>query len=81
MLLICCVSVLLYPKKLKLPDFETWVNSELNGYDTPADVPKYRIINCTLHLHNPYNGLIPLHIEDAKIDKILYQYTYCAICW
>ncbi len=60
---------LVVSKKLKLPDFEKWVNSELNGYDTPADVPKYRIINCTLHLNNPYNGLIPLHIEDAEIEK------------
>ena len=60
---------LVVSKKLKLSDFEKWVNSELYGYDNLGDVPKYRVINSTMHLHNPYHGLIPLHIEDAKIEK------------
>jgi hypothetical protein len=60
---------LVVSKKLKLPDFEKWVNSELSGYDNPDDVPKYRIIKCTMHLHNPYNGLIPLSIEDAVVEE------------
>lgn len=60
---------LVVSKKLKLPEFEKWVDSELNGYENPADVPEYRFIRCTLHLRNPYHGLIPLGIEDPKIEN------------
>lgn len=60
---------LVVSKKLKLTEFEKWVDSELNGYSNPADVPDYRIIRCTMHLHNPYRGLVPLIIEDSEIEQ------------
>lgn len=32
--------------RLKSREFESWVDSELNGYTRPEDLPNYRIISC-----------------------------------
>lgn len=44
---------LVVSKKLKLPDFEKWVNSELNGYDTQQTFQNIEllIVPCTLITH------------------------------
>lgn len=34
-------------------------------------MPDYRFVRCTLHLHNPYNGLILLIVEDQKLESYL----------
>lgn len=59
---------LIVSKKLKLKGFEDWVKGELEGYTDPKSVPSYRTVSCTMHLHNPYHGLIPLAIEDSKLE-------------
>jgi hypothetical protein len=43
--------------KLNLPDVEKWVDKELRGYPTPAELPPYRKVR-TLHIEifHPYNG-------------------------
>ena len=49
--------------KLKLEQFKSWCNHELNGYPT-REVPAYRQINASLRANNPYNGWIPVVCED-----------------
>ena len=39
---------LLVAKKLKLSDFEKWINAELNGYHGTIEIPSYRLLSCKL---------------------------------
>ena len=51
--------------KLKLPQFKSWCEFELNGYPKGQDVPPYRISQGTLRAWNPYNGRwIPVYFPD-----------------
>ncbi|MDK2595430.1 hypothetical protein [Pseudoalteromonas obscura] len=59
---------LIVSKKLKLKGFEEWIYGELEGYPDPASVPTYRMVRCTMHLHNPVNGLIPFSIKDPQLE-------------
>jgi hypothetical protein len=43
-------------KKLKLNEFEKWVNAELNGYDNSVQIPPYRNISCQLKGLNHIRG-------------------------
>ncbi|MDO7500257.1 hypothetical protein Q5X76_06130 [Acinetobacter baumannii] len=54
--------------KLNLSDFENWCDLELMGYSNiKSDVlPKYRVTQGRLYVYNPYNGLIPLYIENDE---------------
>lgn len=49
----------LVAKKLKLTDFEEWLNSEQNGYH--GEVPEYRMISGNYRAWNPYRGWIPVY--------------------
>lgn len=42
----------LVARKLKLSDFEEWINNEQNGYH--GEVPDYRMINVNYKAWNPY---------------------------
>lgn len=53
----------LVARKLKLKEFEEWVEHELNGYDN-SDVPDYRVFRGELKAWNPYHGWIPVVIEN-----------------
>lgn len=72
-----CVSALLrkayvVARKLKIIEFEKWLNSELNGYECdPDDVPKYRSKTGALKALNHYRGWIPVYIEDSEMANIL----------
>lgn len=57
--------------KLKLTEFDLWINQELNGYDNPSEVPEYRNVNGMLKAFNPYNGWIPTMIQDSSFEKII----------
>lgn len=58
----------LISSKLKLEDFKTWINFELNGYENHCDAPKYRRVDHTLSFFNPYTGwyeaIIPEDWDD-----------------
>lgn len=58
---------LIVARKLKLPDFATWITDELNGYDA-AQVPRYRIIQCELM---GFTGCkwIPIVFNNLKIAE------------
>lgn len=48
-------------KKLKVTQFEKWIDLELNGYMNKKEIPNYRIINGEMKAFNPYNGYIPAY--------------------
>lgn len=58
----------LVARKLKLSDFEEWINNEQNGYK--REVPDYRMIHGEYRAWNPYRGWIPV-ILTPEMGKIL----------
>jgi len=57
-------KALVVARKLKLGEFQQWVDNELNGYKD--EVPDYRVASGQARGWNPYNGWIPLIFEDPK---------------
>lgn len=55
-------------RKLKISDFEHWIHQELNGYSKTENIPEYRHVQSTIKGWNPYNGWIPVIIQDQKIQ-------------
>ncbi|ATF13640.1 hypothetical protein A616_17130 [Brevibacillus brevis X23] len=66
-------KALMVAKKLKVRDFEAWINNELNGYKGSLDsLPDYREIRGVVTAKNPYNGLnIPAIFSDEKLSQSL----------
>lgn len=58
----------LVAKKLKLKDFEEWINQELNGYDN--QFPKYRSVRGEIKAWNPYHGWIPMILSANVADLV-----------
>lgn len=58
----------LVAKKLKLSDFEKWINNEQNGYE--REVPEYRMIRGEYKAWNPYRGWIPV-VLSSNVAKVL----------
>ena len=56
-------------RKLKLDEFLAWIEVELNGYS--AEVPDYRMAKGQIKGWNPYNGWIPLMLEDPTEAEFL----------
>lgn len=50
-------KALLVARKLKQPEIEAWILSELNGYPDKADFPPYRQMVGEVKSFNPYNGI------------------------
>ena len=63
-------KALVVATKLGVPDFREWITNELNGYKT-NDVPAYRVLKAELTADNPYHGLIPFIIQNARVREIL----------
>lgn len=57
---------LLVATKLDLEDFRAWIHRELNGYGNGDDIPEYRIVHAQLKVRNPYHGLQPYSMDDAR---------------
>ncbi len=55
-------------KKLKLTEFEEWIDGELNGY-IGKKVPEYRRVTGQIKGWNPYNGWIPLLFQDSSMAE------------
>lgn len=72
-----CVSALLrkayvVARKLKIIEFEKWLNSELNGYECDSnDIPKYRSISGSLKGFDHYRGWIPVYIDNSEMANLL----------
>jgi hypothetical protein len=58
----------LVARKLKLTEFEEWVNKEQNGYN--GEVPDYRMISGNYKAWNPYRGWMPV-ILTPKMGKFM----------
>ncbi len=58
----------LVARKLKLTDFEEWINDEQNGYE--GKVPEYRMIGGEYKALNPYRGWIPV-VLPANVAKVI----------
>lgn len=61
----------LIASKLKLTDFDKWIQYELNGYPDQESCPEYRKIRGSLKAFNPYNGWIPTLIQDNEFEKMI----------
>lgn len=61
----------LIASKLKLTDFDKWIQYELNGYPDQESCPEYRRIRGSLKAFNPYNGWIPTLIQDNEFEKMI----------
>lgn len=57
--------------KLNLAPAETWVEHELNGYPSGAEIPSYRTLNGRPMALNPYNGWIPIILNQQELDRML----------
>ncbi len=59
-------------RKLKVKEFEQWINSELYGYKCDYnDIPEYRIVSGETKGFNPYNGWIPVIVDNTDIAQLL----------
>ena len=57
--------------KLKLTEFDEWIQLELKGYSNKKreEIPKYRNVKGTLKVFNPYHGWVPALCPDDKLEK------------
>ena len=62
-------KALVVARKLKLSEFQEWIENELNGYK--GKVPEYRMATGKIRGWNPYNGWIPLMFEDPREGETL----------
>ncbi len=60
---------LVVARKLKVADFEAWIQGELNGYTKLADAPDYRVIRSTCEARNPYHGWQTVHFGDQQTSE------------
>ena len=60
----------LVARKLKLRDFEDWINQEQNGYENC--LPKYRYVRGEIKAWNPYHGWIPMVLPASVADVVSY---------
>ena len=61
-------------RKLKLDEFEEWVNSELNGYKDGNKIPEYRKVKGEVKGWNPYHGWIPMIMQDTEIENMISEH-------
>lgn len=59
----------LVARKLKLQEFEDWINNELNGYKDLEKIPDYRLLRGEIKAWNPYCGWIPVILQNDN-EKI-----------
>lgn len=59
--------------KLKLTEFDTWIQFELKGYSHKKreGIPEYRNVKGALMAFNPYNGWIPAQCPDDELEKMI----------
>lgn len=55
-------------RKLKLPEFQEWIQCEQEGYGK-KEVPEYRMIQGQLKALNPVSGWIPVVMDSAVAES------------
>ena len=55
-------------RKLKLPEFQEWIQCEQEGYGK-KEVPEYRMIQGQLKALNPVRGWIPVVMDSAVAER------------
>lgn len=64
-------------RKLKIEDFKKWISFELEGYDVECDeIPSYRNLDGELKAWNPYNGWIPVLLDDQELVDFSQKRVY-----
>ncbi len=62
-------KALVVATKLKVEEFKVWVESEMKGYGEGENIPSYRTVSGSLKAWNPYNGWIPVIVEDSRLAE------------
>lgn len=62
---------LVVSRKLRLGEFEAWINSELIGYGSQDEVPLYRKVKGSVKFWNPYRGWCPVIVRDPTQGEFL----------
>lgn len=57
--------------KLKLDEFDKWIQQELNGYKSESQTPEYRKIKGVLKALSPRNGWVPAVISNSDIEQAI----------
>lgn len=64
-------KALVVSRKLDLPDVQQWIDSELKGYDSEAEIPEYRKLTGEAKVFNPYRGWQPVIIDDPELHEMI----------
>ena len=64
-------KALVVATKLKVDEFKIWAEVELKGYSKGQDIPSYRKVTGSVKAWNPYNGWIPVIVEDSQINNLI----------
>ncbi|MBA3710625.1 MAG: hypothetical protein H0W83_17610, partial [Planctomycetes bacterium] len=60
--------------KLGRDDIQEMLDLEMKGYQgsrPKGELPKYRIVQGSLVVHNPYNGLLPVTFHSADYEEAM----------
>lgn len=57
---------LVIARKLRLSEFESWINSELSGYGPLEKIPEYRRVKGSVKFWNPIHGWCPVIFTDPS---------------
>ncbi len=64
-------NALVAARKLKQPDWISWIKNELDGYPESAVIPPYRILTGQLYAINPGKGLVLLPVMNAELHEVM----------
>ncbi|GJC07543.1 hypothetical protein KAM385_45720 [Aeromonas hydrophila] len=56
---------------LKQPEWATWIDHELQGYQQSEDLPPYRVLQGELKVDVPGRGKLPLPIRNAEMNRLI----------
>jgi AbiTii len=65
-------NALVVATKLNLPDFQKWINQELDGYDRIKEAPDYRFVQGIIETISPYSGVV-YHRGTVTHDVLIAQ--------
>lgn len=58
-------KALVVARKLKLTDFENWINKEMKGYSVDDEIPQYRVFTGQVEAWNPFHGWIAVTTNNG----------------
>lgn len=63
-------KALVVARKLKISEFQEWIQKELEGYKEGQEVPDYRFVRGDVKVWNPYHGWQPIFFSSAEKAEI-----------